>query len=181
MIAKRLMVSFGLCGPVTQPTSAVPGGGPGAGAGIGAGPGGAAGGAGAAIAAASGIGGGGAGGTTPACCCTRADCGMNELRIDRDSLPRFGSGALRWPYGAVSDRRTADAGQIGRGRGIGCGGRLGLSRRAGAWFGKAGGATTTPKTSPTAAADATGIDAIRATATCTPFREQASQLTSRTS
>src|SRR5215212_5820373 len=72
VIAKRLMVSLGLCGPVTQPTSAVPGGGPGAGGG--AGPGAGAGGAGAAAAAASGTGGGGAGGATPACCCTRPDC-----------------------------------------------------------------------------------------------------------
>ena len=75
-MAKRPMVSFGLSGPVTQPTSDVPGGAAGAG------------GAGAApelwlrreLAERS-AGGTGAGGTTSACCCTRAERGESASRI----------------------------------------------------------------------------------------------------
>jgi hypothetical protein len=88
---------------------------------------------------------------------------MTELRIDRDSRPRFGSGALslalrgRWPMGGPltpgSSGVAAVLGAVG-----------GWASAAAPVHGSApaGGATTTPKTSPTTAADATGIDAIRA-------------------
>ena len=88
---------------------------------------------------------------------------MNELRSDRDNLPRLGSGALslalegRWPIGGPLTPGTsgvaAEFGAVG-----------GWASAAAPVHGSAaaGGATTIPKTSPTAAADATGIEAIRA-------------------
>ena len=84
-MAKRRMVSFGLSGPVTQPTTDVPGGGAAAGTG-----GGAAAAAAGTCAVAFGGGGlpvpGGMGeGITPACCCTRAERGDSALRMANGS------------------------------------------------------------------------------------------------
>src|ERR1700694_2255418 len=154
-MAKRGRVSFGLSGPVTQPTSDVPGGAAGAGAGGGA-------------AAASGTGcaafgggwlavpGGVGAGTTAACCCTRAECGTNALRIAAGSRPSLGSGARAFALGGLCPiGRPPDEGKVGP---------------AGGWAAAAapvqgsavaGGATPIATLSPITAAHAAETDAIR--------------------
>ena len=108
---------------------------------------------------------------------------MKEFSSERDSRPRLGSGALslalegRWPIGGPLTPGisgvAAEFGAVG-----------GWASAAAPVHGSAaaGGATTIPKTSPTAAADATGIDAVRANGDMSHLSgSRASQLTSRTS
>src|ERR1700742_2928581 len=96
--ANRDSVLFGLFGPVTQPTSDVPGGsadgGAGAGAGAASGTGWAAAGC-CWLAAAGGVG----AGATSACLCTVPDCGVNALSRARDIWPSLGRGALAFALG----------------------------------------------------------------------------------
>src|SRR4051812_35402699 len=87
VMANRLMVSLGLSGPVTHPTSEVPGGPDGTAAAAGAGAGCAATG-GCWVAAPPGRG----DGTTAACCCTGAAGGVSALS-SAGSRPSLGSGA----------------------------------------------------------------------------------------
>ncbi len=157
-MAKRPMVSFGLSGPVTQPTSDVPAGAAGAGGGAAAASGtGCAAFGGNWLAVPAGLG----AGTTAACCCTRAECGTNALRTGPSSCPSFGSGARAFaPGGRCPVGRPPVEGKAGVAVAF-----------AGAWAAAAapvqgsavaGGATPIATLSPIAAASATGIDAIRA-------------------
>ncbi len=87
---------------------------------------------------------------------------MNELRIDRDSLPRFGRGALSFALlGLCPIGGPLTPGISGVAEALGAVGGWASAAAPVQGSAPAGGATP-PTTSPIASADATGIDAIRA-------------------
>src|SRR6478752_5385281 len=156
VMANFSMVLFGLSGPVTQPTSDVPGGEGGAGAAAGAGAGCAAA-AGCWVAASEGVG----AGATAACCWTCAERGRNALTTADVIGPSFGSGARSFaPDGLCPvGRRLDDEGRSGVSTWV----AGGCAAAAAPWQGSAvaGGATPIATHNPMAVADAIDIEAIR--------------------